>query len=246
MILQDRIPYDVTAPRPLPGIAPLDPSDWLIVDEAYAGQMAERRRLLSDHRDEVLALSVGAIPAAEELLETVLGSLPDGFSRAEDSVSCPDGARIALDRADPLGTLGRIVQEDLCLMEKHGDQHVLTGAVLCFPASWRLDEKFMRPMTAIHDPVDSFDENIARRVQRLFDGVQPGRPLWRFNALRYAEPELFQPRSLHAPRAPVDSASAPFWRSERQCILRLPRTRAVVFSIHTYLVRSAALTAGTA
>ncbi|WP_300535187.1 DUF3445 domain-containing protein [uncultured Mameliella sp.] len=246
MILQDRIPYDVTAPRPLPGIAPLDPSDWLIVDEAYAGQMAERRRLLSDHRDEVLALSVGAIPAAEELLETVLGSLPDGFSRAEDSVSCPDGARIALDRADPLGTLGRIVQEDLCLMEKHGDQHVLTGAVLCFPASWRLDEKFMRPMTAIHDPVDSFDENIARRVQRLFDGVQPGRPLWRFNALRYAEPELFQPQSLHDPRAPVDPATAPFWRSERQCILRLPRTRAVVFSIHTYLVRSAALTAGTA
>lgn len=243
MILQDRIPYDVTAPRPLPGIAPLDPSDWLIVDEAYAGQMAERRRLLSDRRDDVLALSVGAIPAAEELLETVLAALPDGFSRAEDSVLCADDARVALDRADPLGTLGRIVQEDLCLMEKHGDQHVLTGAVLCFPASWRLDEKFMRPMTAIHDPVDSFDENIARRVQRLFDGVQPGRPLWRFNALRYAEPELFQPRSLHDPRAPVDPATAPFWRSERQCILRLPRTRAVVFSIHTYLVRSAALSA---
>ncbi|MCR9275016.1 MULTISPECIES: heme-dependent oxidative N-demethylase family protein [Mameliella] len=246
MILQDRIPYDVTAPRPLPGIAPLDPSEWLIVDEAYAGQMAERRRLLADSRNEVLALSSGAVPAAEELLETVLAALPDGFSRAEDSVLCPDGARVALDRTDPLGTLGRIVQEDLCLMEKHGDQHVLTGAVLCFPASWRLDEKFMRPMTDIHAPVDSFDDNIARRVQRLFDGVQAGRPLWRFNALRYAESELFHPRSMHNPRAPVDPAAAPFWRSERQCILRLPRTRAVVFSIHTYLVRSEAVTAATA
>ena len=167
MILQDRIPYDVTAPRPLPGIAPLDPAHWLIVDEAYAGQMAERRRLLSDHRDEVLALSVGAIPAAEELLETVLGSLPDGFSRAEDSVSCPDGARIALDRADPLGTLGRIVQEDLCLMEKHGDQHVLTGAVLCFPASWRLDEKFMRPMKEKFQFTDyALTETTLEQIQR--------------------------------------------------------------------------------
>ncbi|WP_421904487.1 heme-dependent oxidative N-demethylase family protein [Mameliella sp.] len=246
MILQDRIPYDVTAPRPLPGIAPLDPADWLIVDEAYAAQMAERRRLLTDRRDEVLALSAAAVPAAEELMETVLAALPDLFSRGDNSVLCPDGTRFALDGEDPLGTLGQIVQEDLCLMEKHGDQHVLTGAVLCFPASWRLDEKFMRPMTAIHAPVDSFDDNIARRVQRLFDGVQAGRPLWRFNALRYAESELFHPRSMHTPRAPVEPATAPFWRSERQCILRLPKTRAVVFSIHTYLVRSEEVTAATA
>ncbi|WP_305972377.1 MULTISPECIES: DUF3445 domain-containing protein [unclassified Mameliella] len=246
MILQDRIPYDVTAPRPLPGIAPLDPADWLIVDEAYAAQMAERRRLLTERRDEVLALFAAAVPAADELMETVLAALPDLFLRGDNSVLCPDGARVSLDGADPLGTLGRIVQEDLCLMEKHGDQHVLTGAVLCFPASWRLDEKFMRPMTAIHAPVDSFDDNIARRVQRLFDGVQAGRPLWRFNALRYAEPELFHPRSMHNPRVPVEPATAPFWRSERQCILRLPKTRAVVFSIHTYLVRSEDVTAATA
>ena len=246
MILQDRIPYDVTAPRPLPGIAPLDPADWLIVDEAYAAQMAERRRLLTERRDEVLALFAAAVPAADELMETVLAALPDLFLRGDNSVLCPDGARVSLDGADPLGTLGQIVQEDLCLMEKHGDQHVLTGAVLCFPASWRLDEKFMRPMTAIHAPVDSFDDNIARRVQRLFDGVQAGRPLWRFNALRYAESELFHPRSMHTPRAPVEPATAPFWRSERQCILRLPRTRAVVFSIHTYLVRSEDVTAATA
>jgi len=101
-------------------------------------------------------------------------------------VTRPDGARIPIDRADPLGTLGHLVQEDLCLMERRGAEHVLTGAVLCFPASWRLSEKVGRPMIGIHEPVREYDATLARRVQRLLDGVRTGRPLLRFNVLTYA------------------------------------------------------------
>lgn len=244
MILQDRIPYDIQTAQRLPGIQPLDPAEWLRVDEAFAGQMAERRRLMDTRRSAVLALDPEAEPAARELLEVVLAALPEGFTVTGTLVRCPDGATIPVDQRDPLGTLGRIVQEDLCLMEKRGDQHVLTGAVLCFPASWQLDEKFLRPMTAIHDPVDSYNDSLARRVQRLFDGVREGRPLWRCNAFPYAEPDLHQPRLATEPRAKVDPASAPFWRSERQCLVRLPKTAAVAFSIHTYVVRGAGVRAG--
>ena len=56
-------------------------ADWLIVDEAYAGQMALRDRLLAERRDAVLALLPGAEAAAAEVLETVLAHLPDGFRR---------------------------------------------------------------------------------------------------------------------------------------------------------------------
>ncbi|WP_089278775.1 heme-dependent oxidative N-demethylase family protein [Antarctobacter heliothermus] len=245
MILQDRIPYDIHEVPKLPGIKPLNPADWLQVDEAYAAQMAERRQRLDAQRAAVLALDPQAVPAARELSEVVLAALPEGFTVTKTSVRCPDGAVIARDVTDPMGTLGRIVQEDLCLMEKRGPEHVLTGAVLCFPASWRLDEKFMRPMTAIHDPVDIYDDALARRVQRLFDGVREGHPLWRFNAFPYAEADLHQPRSVTAPRAGVDPGSAPFWRSERQCLIRLPETQAVVFSIHTYVVRGMGVMAGT-
>ena len=106
-----------------------------------------------------------------------------GYVISAKEVRRPDGVRVPLDRADPMATLGHLVQEDLCLMEKRGQQHVLTAAVLCFPASWRLADKIGRPLTAIHAPVAEYDDALARRVQRLFDGVQPGRPLWRFNAL---------------------------------------------------------------
>ena len=239
-ILQTTLPYDPFAPRPLPGVTPLKPGDWLQRDEAFAGQMALRDALLAERRAEVLALDPEAEEAAREVLDLALELAYPG---AGATVDRPDGVRVAVDRSDPLGTLGRLVQEDICILQKRGDEHVLTGAVLCFPASWSLAEKILRPLTGIHDPVDSYDAGIARRVQRLFDGVRPGRPLWRFNALWYDDPELHQPRSAQDRRARVPADSAGYLRSERQCILRLPRSKAVVFSIHTYVLARVSLTA---
>ncbi|MBQ0808843.1 DUF3445 domain-containing protein [Roseovarius sp.] len=235
-ILQTRLPYDPEGPHALPGVSPLAMADWLQVDEAFAGQMAERARLLSEQRAEVLAVTDGAVPAAAELLQFVLDWLQEygqGYGISANQVQRPDGVIVPIDRADPMGTLGHLVQEDLCLMERRGDEHVLSAAVLCFPASWHLADKIGRPLTTIHGPVKVYDETLARRVQRLFDGVQEGRPLWRFNALRYASPTLHQPRSRVQPSA---EAEYPYLRSERQCVLRLPHTRACVFSIHTYVL----------
>ncbi|MFA3917804.1 heme-dependent oxidative N-demethylase family protein [Ruegeria hyattellae] len=235
-ILQRTIPYDPLTPRPLPGMAPLRMEDWLLRDEVFAAQMAQRATLLETRRNDVLAMDEAARPAAEELLDLVLSHAYPG---AGPQVTRPDGVQVVIERADPMGTLGRLVQEDLCILLKQGDEHVLTGAVLCFPASWMLAEKYQRPLVVIHAPVAPYDEGIAKRVQRLFDGVQPERPLWRFNALWYVDPELHQPRSVHARRDAPEATAADYLRSERQCILRLPRTRAVVFSIHTYVLARA-------
>jgi hypothetical protein len=235
-ILQEKTPYDVTALRPLPGIAPLDMAEWLLVDEAFAAQMLERARLLAERRADVLAVTEGAGPAVDELLQFVLDWLAkngSGYEIFANEVRRPDGVTVPVCRADPMLTLGHLVQEDLCIMEKRGEEHVLTAAVLCFPASWRLAEKIGRPLLAIHVPVPDYPQ-IAPRVQRLFDGVQPGRPLWRFNAHGYGDPALYHPM-----RENVDEAARarlPYLRSERQCVLRLPETRACVFSIHTYVM----------
>lgn len=205
------------------GYSPRAMDQWLHQDDAFADQMRRREELLTTHGAEVLALDPGALPAAQELLDMVLQQVYPDQSGA-DQVIRPDTGVVAIDRDRPLETLGRLVQEDFCILQKHGDAHVMTGAVLCFPASWRLSEKFMRPLIAIHDPVASYDTDIAKRVQRLFDGIKPGRPLWRFNALWYRDAELYQPRSLGDPRSAVDQGRAPFLRSERQTLLRLPET----------------------
>lgn len=236
-------PWMEPASARLPGIRPVAMSDWLIRDEAFAGQMALRDRLIAERPAEVLALDVGARPAAAELLASVIRFLSDqpGYRRQGGRMLRPDGVEVLLDGAHPMAVLGRLCQEDLCLLETRGEEHVLTAAVLCFPASWTLSQKFMRPLTTIHVPVESYDESIARRVQRMFDAIRPGQVLMRANALRYFSADLHHPRKEGDP-ARHRGPSAPYLRSERQSLLHLPVTGAVVFSIHTYLLRFEDLT----
>ncbi len=230
----------------LPGVLPIEGDDWLRVDDAFAGQMQERARLIATWPEGVHGLLDTGMPAAQELYHTILARLSQtvGYRVGAQSVLRPDGVEVTLNPDMPLKTLGLLVQEDLCLMEKpkdgSSDQHVLTGAILCFPASWWLTEKLGRPLLGIHTPVPSYDPNIALRVQRLFDAIRPEQPLWRANALVYRDPTLHQPRREADPR--IDRRGGAFVRSERQCLLRLPETRAVVFSIHTYVVDIATLT----
>jgi dimethylamine monooxygenase subunit A len=239
-ILQSSLPFAPWMdPRTskLPGVLPLLEDDWTWVDDAFAGQMAERDRLIASYPDAVHAMQDRSGPAANELYEIILEKLQHraGYEVTSRSVRRPDGVEVALDQELPLLTLGRLVQEDLCLLEQDDTEHVLSGAILCFPASWTLAQKLGRPLTKIHSPVASYDADIARRVQRMFDAIRPEQPLWRANSLIYDDPTLHQPRleGVRRPR-PVENVYA---RSERQCFVRLPKTRAVVFAIHTYVVR---------
>jgi len=241
-IVQSRLPLRPWAEektRRLPGLNPVAAGEWLLVDEAFSGQMAYRDALIAGRRETVLALAPDARPAAEELLELVLAEIAgtSGYAVSRERVRRPDGVVVPIDRGDPLATAGRLVQEDLVVMQKPEGQaqHLLTGAVLCFPASWTLREKFLRPLTDIHQPVAAYDDDIARRVQRLFDGLQVARPIWRANCLVYADPDLHQPRRESETRA-RPSGKKLWVRVERQTLRRLPRTRDVVFSIHTYVV----------
>ncbi|WP_236939944.1 heme-dependent oxidative N-demethylase family protein [Falsihalocynthiibacter arcticus] len=228
------------APR-MPGIAPLDFADWLQISEVYGPQMALRRELLAQRSTDVL---VEASPVlGSELLDFVLAQLaarPD-FEVTAEAVICADGVQVAVDRAAPLATLAQIVQEDFCILVPQDGEYVLRAAVLCFPASWTLREKMGRPLLGIHAPVDTYMPDLAKRVQRLLEAIRPEAPLWRANALFYDAAELFHPRTEAAPRE-IHGEHEPYLRSERQSLLRLPSSGAVVFSIHTYLLRRAALT----
>lgn len=232
VILQQSLPADMVERRPLPGTRPVT-GPWLVQDDAYAGQMARRAHLIAERPGDVLFLDPGAREAADELLALALAE--SGFPVTEGEATRPDGHRIRL-QGHPMALLGRLFQQDFCILQKRGDEHVLTGAVLCFPASWSLAEKAGRGLVRIHAPVPDYDDGIAKRVQRLFDGVRPGRPIWRFNRLWYRSAELYQPRSEHNRRPEAGAVDEAYLRSERQTILRLPESDAVVFAIHTFVL----------
>ena len=239
-ILQDALPFTPWADPALsrlPGMKPVEGS-WIVVDEAYGAQMAERARLLATRRDAVLQSLPGSEAAEAELLAHVLGALPPAFRVEGATVTCSDGRVVPTDGA-PLAVLSTLLQEDLLILQKRGDEHVLTAGLLCFPASWTLAEKIGRPLTRIHAPVPCYAGAVAGRVQRLFDRVPAGRAMWRCNALGYADPDLHHPRVETAPHR---SEAPRYLRCERQSVLRLPGTGAIVFAVHTYVLRPEALT----
>ena len=227
----------------LPGVQPLPPEEWLIRDEVFEQQMALRDELISTRLKDVHALCPEALSAAQECYDLVLDNLKSdpGYRFAGHDCLRPDGQHVSLDRDQPLITLGRLIQDDICLMQPGVEEHALNGAILCFPAYWTLSEKIGRPLGRIHTPVPEYDENLRRRVQRLFDAIRPEQPLWRMNANLHRSGDLFAPKRESDPESRVGLAEAVFVRSERQVLRKLPRTGATVFLIHTYMVRIADL-----
>ena len=139
-ILQDRLPLLPLDGPPHPSLArhPAGRRSGLAdQDEAYGPQMALRDRLIAAQDPAVHALLPEAERAAAELYGIILDRLAStpGFKITATSAQRPDGGEVPLDPAQPLRTLGRLVQEDLCLLQARGEEYRLTGAILCFPAS---------------------------------------------------------------------------------------------------------------
>ena len=95
-ILQSKIPYNVSEHKKLPGMLPLAEDGWLIEDEAYAAQLAERDRLLQDTPDKVFADAGASVEAKREVLDEILAQLRRRTSyRVETTmVQRPDGVQI--------------------------------------------------------------------------------------------------------------------------------------------------------
>lgn len=235
------------------GIKQIEAVDWIDVDAHYAAHMAEKHRLLGEHHGEVFAGLPDSLPAQRECLEAVLAHMtafhPDLVTAEDGGVSIAwSGETHALVdfAAAPLDLAGRLVQEDLCLMQPGEDGHRLIAASLCFPARWRLADKIGRPMSAIHEPVPGFNDKLNRPVERFFTGITEDQIYVRLNWSVLDDPALFQPtghgrKDLDPTITPQTIAERLHIRIERQTVRRLPRSGVLVFGIKTLVDPIAAI-----
>ena len=226
-------------------LRPLDPAEWIRPDALLEEQLAEKDRLIAERRDEVTAALPGSEAGQAELLARLAAYLPERYPetyRWEGSAMRIGPARqVDLDGLPAIETAGRLTQEDFCLMQSPGagEPYVLTAASLCFPTRWRLADKIGRPMQAIHGPVPLYAEKMGRQVDRFFQHLKADKPVWRINWSLIDDPALFQP-SGHGlteedPRFQPETIGESVWfRSERQTLVRLPETGAIVFGIRIY------------
>lgn len=204
-------------------LEPLDPSAWLLRDLAYDAQIAEKHRLFAEQREAVFFTSPESLPACMEL-EALL--VARGFIQPANTD----------DPAHPLWRAARQVQEDLLIMQQQapGSWHLTAGS-LSFPSKWRLREKAGKRLDAIHEPVPGFGPGArnAELMARMFDKMQPDRPMIRHNWSLDSQAILHRPSG--APLSGPDSEAPRLIRVERQTLTKLADSRAVVFTIHIAL-----------
>jgi hypothetical protein len=224
------------------GLLALPEAEWFEVDERFAEQLAEKRRLLAERHDLVFRGWPGSEPAQQELRDAMFEHLPRAhpghYRRSGADLVLPalgETARRDDGSLAPLDLAARLVQEDLCLMQADaaGDWR-LTAASVCFPTRWRLAEKIGRRLDAIHDPVPGLNDRLATPMARFFDRLRPGRGVWRLNWSVIDSPDLHQPgghfRTGRVQDLTAENIGARTWlRVERQTLRRLPLS--IVFTI---------------
>jgi hypothetical protein len=208
-------------------------------------EMAEKRRLLATAHGDVFAALAVSDAARAEALALIVTALtvhhPDWFSRDGSVVrNRLTGEAWTTGDLDPLEVAGRLVQEDLCLIQNSDAGPVFTAAVLCFPSRWRLLDKIGKPLSAVHGPVPLYADRLARPVDRFIRHVKPGHIASRLNWSLLDDPALFQPGGKWRvdARSDIDAgnvASRVFLRVERQTLRRLPDSGAVLFGIRVHV-----------
>lgn len=221
------------------GLSALDPRRWIEPDADLPRYLDEKRTLIERHRNEVFRAKEDSLPAQQECLEALI----DHLVADHPNHGCREGntfhlAGHAMDLADetipPLLRAGMLVQDDLVIMMKREMGWHIAAAHLSFPSSWLLSEKFDRPMEAVHEHVPGFQAGTrnAAMINRIFDNLLPGQPAERFNWSINWQHKLFHPETGRNDQAAPEEAVV---RVERQTLTKLPRTRAIVFTIRIYL-----------
>ncbi len=151
---------------------------------------------------------------------------------------CPDPAY-----ASALDALACQIQEDLAVVEvASGDKDRVAALHLCYPNHWAAQDKIERSFAEIHAPVPGFDK-IAKQSGPLLTHLLANGPY-----VRFAWGLASDMRLNHHPQPPEEYEDAQAWqgrgfrpdrpqlylRIERQVLVGLAGTEALLFMIRTY------------
>jgi hypothetical protein len=186
------------------GLRPVSMEGWL--EPATAEELAAKCADLDLHAAHSIAWLPGS-EAAQAELAAVVGA-------AEPTITAA----------------ARAVADDLVLLDGD-DLRVIAGAVV-HPTRWRLADKLGQTPYGVHAVVPGYAEHLGDATERVLHALRPNRPLERRNWAVLDDPTLHQPVATAGMPKAFD-ADALWLRVERQVLLRLPETRAIVFGIRT-------------
>ncbi|KAK3623421.1 hypothetical protein LTR56_021597 [Elasticomyces elasticus] len=232
------------------GIRKTQEDSWLQLDNRYRQEQSLREHLLEKKRAGVLQYLDGSEDACRESLEHIVAFLtrrfPDLFfwSSKDPDFLCNGITGDIFKVVDPLEQhpleiAARLVMEDMNLLIQGAgpdpDEHYLRASFSMAPAGWYLQERIGWPLWKIHTPVPMWEEKLRKPIEKYFRNMKISTPVERMNFFMQTDKTLFQQEPFAAQRAENLKIQDIQIRHERQTLRRLPRSRAILFTVRTYL-----------
>ena len=233
--------------------------------ERHADLLAQRRHWLRTDTAHCAALLPGAEPLLEEAIALARqwNSIPSSFDLGDatsntalaDVLPLPAGegrgeGERALSTSGPQRNLkpshlsrclalGEAWEPDYLLLKQDaatGRFHLVGGCV-CFPSSWRFEEKVGQPLEVIHTPVPHLNEQLASPIHNFLSRLKPGSAWCRANWGLSRSPELNQHPARGLPKLGPPLREDEVWlRVEDQALVALPESRGVLFGIRMNVI----------
>ncbi|MEY4200163.1 MAG: hypothetical protein RLZZ265_1903 [Verrucomicrobiota bacterium] len=135
--------------------------------------------------------------------------------------------------------LGEFWEPDYLLLKPDavtGRFHLVGGCV-CFPSSWRFEEKVGKPLEVIHTPVPHLNDQLASPIHNFLGRIKPGAAWCRTNWGLSRSPELNQHPARGLPKLVPPLREDEVWlRVEDQALVALPESRGVLFGIRMTVI----------
>lgn len=241
------------------GVQALDSGCLIEIDrEHYQSEVMLKNELLRDAYHDYFQAMPDTDPLQWEVVELLLQNMathyPQYFTLSRDGTNWTwhnqllnEETRFVFEKSEslphpPLDWVGRQMQEDLLILQSTADGSMpLVAGQLCFPNAWCLDDKMEQSFLGIHRSVPLFAEHIGRSSSLLLQRLKIGRPVWRLNwsfkattRLNHTPQYHYEEQQLSRQITRENIGERCFMRIERQAFTRLPKTNAVLFTIHTY------------
>lgn len=217
-------PYDGSEPLFRIGLRPIKVDEWLDFDHTHDVFMSEKKRLMAEIPDRVFQAEDDTHNAQQEVFDLISDYIEKHDLPMGDVYRC----------SSPLLQAAMLVQEDLVIMRKSESGWRLVAGSVCFPSSWSLQEKIGKPLHDVHAPVPGFNKGTrnASMIERIFDNLQVGMPVERFNWSIYNDDALY-----HDDRSGEQTSGGTehFLRVERQTLTKLPKSGDILFTIRIYV-----------
>lgn len=247
-------PYHLTM-----GLKKCEYNDFLLIENTYKDITKIRAEVVEQHQDNTVLSHLMADDAVREVydwfIDYMVQKYPKYFIKDDEkqlvhnsinNVTIPaSSGAFGDDIGEMIRTLSRNIEEDFLILifDDETDQYYLRAGSFLFASGFNPAAKLNLPLKDVHGPVPMYKEKLELSMDRYFKKIPVGTFVMRNNWTVQAHTNLYSPDENHvhdeeSEIKPLSMQDLDFtkvlFRSERQILTRLPKTRHLLFTTRTY------------